>query len=150
MVPVEWNGQSGMIDIGIAPLILEIWKAGIYTGNSCEENRPGWVWIQFLHTSGAEDFMSIFGRYEEGIETFYNRIRGVWCHIDGEIPDKWEYDALPFDLAVVKWEEDGYIRESCNVPSQFMFSLSVRFPRSDLPVVLARMREFNSANAVSD
>ena len=58
-VAVDHNGITKMIDEGIAPLIEEIWKAGIWTANSCEENRPGWMWIEFLRTMDAVKFLNI-------------------------------------------------------------------------------------------
>ena len=74
MIPVHYGRFSALIDEGIAPLIRELWKARIVTLMSCEENRPGWMWIEFVHAGAAEHFVSIVARYETGIESLYNRI----------------------------------------------------------------------------
>lgn len=145
MVPVEWKGGAVPIDAGIAPLIQELWKAGLFTMNSCEENRPGWMWIEFLDVNAAEGFLDIVARYEDHMDSLYNRIRQAWSPTEGELQGEWEYDAHPSDWAVEETEvEDGYIEECCDGPSQFTFSLSIRFPRSDFPVLLERMREYNN------
>jgi hypothetical protein len=48
------------IDIKIAPLIKEIWKAGISTVNSCENNVPeNYFWIQFRSSSDLEKFLIV-------------------------------------------------------------------------------------------
>jgi hypothetical protein len=38
-VSVKWDGFEARIDKNIAPLIKELWKADIFTYNSCEENQ---------------------------------------------------------------------------------------------------------------
>jgi hypothetical protein len=143
MVVVEYRGLSAWIDEGIAPLIRELWRAGIDTVMSCEENRPGWMWIEFAHATGAEEFLSIVARYETGIDTLYNRIRHGWDPGEGDLLGQWEYDALPTDLAVTETEKDGYIEESCSGRSRFLFTFSVRFPATDYPTLLARMTKHN-------
>jgi hypothetical protein len=58
MIKVNFNCRKVRIDEGIAPLIAELWKAGIKTTMSCEENRPGVMWILFPHTWFAELFLT--------------------------------------------------------------------------------------------
>ena len=142
-VLVRWKDQSAYIDKRIAPLILELWKAEIATVNSCEENRPGWMWIEFLYVTDAERFLNIVARYEHGIRSFYNRIRQAWEFGDRPLTDAWEYDVYPFDLSVEETEVDGAISESSSGPSDFVFSMCVRFPRSDYHKLLYRMRRYN-------
>lgn len=141
---VRWEDEEAWIDEELAPLILELWKAGIGTVNSCQENRPGWVWIEFYDTSHAVAFINIVARYEEGIQTFYNRIRQAWVPREGELEEAWEYSVHPIDMAVYDISvDDRYIEESCSGPSAFIFSLSIRFPRPDLPLILKRVRQHN-------
>lgn len=56
MVVVKYNDEEAYVDEGIAPLIEELWKAGIHTVMSCDENRPGWMWIEFRSSEYAEKF----------------------------------------------------------------------------------------------
>ncbi len=44
------------IDLLIAPLILRLWKNGIRTDSSCEENEPGIIWIGFPDHKDAKQF----------------------------------------------------------------------------------------------
>lgn len=54
-VRVKWEEQEADIDEKIAPLILSIWKCGIYTLFSCQDygetmpdaNKMGWVELTF-------------------------------------------------------------------------------------------------------
>ena len=141
---VRWEDEEAWIDEEIAPLIRELWKAGFTTLNSCQENRPGWVWIQFLHASDAETFLNIVARYEKGVHTFYNRIRQEWTTIAGELEGEWEYDVHPMDMAVEEMlVGDDCIKESCTGPSDFIFTFSIRFPKTDLPLILRRVRRHN-------
>jgi len=85
---------------------------------------------------------------EEGVDTLYNRIRQAWTHYHGTIPGAWEYDAYPTDCSVDQlFLEDGSIDETCTGSSEFIFSLSIRFPKRDYPVLLARMKEHNAAGS---
>ena len=49
------------IDIKIAPLIFELWEAGIKTNNSCQEDirHDGYAWISFNSGKDFEKFVSI-------------------------------------------------------------------------------------------
>jgi hypothetical protein len=42
------------VDEGLAPLLKEIWDFGIRTCNSCQENKPGTMWIEFLTSEDVE------------------------------------------------------------------------------------------------
>ena len=144
-VLVKWDGFEAWVDRGIAPLIEEIWKAGIFTLLSCEENRPGIMWIEFASAIEAEAFLNIVARYEEDIDSLYNRIRQGWSHIDGEIQGAWEYAINPLDYSVEqRILDDDSIEESCSGPSEFIFSMGIRFPKEDYPTILQRMKEHNS------
>jgi hypothetical protein len=142
-VLVKWDGYEARVDEGIAPLIKEIWKAGIFTLLSCEENRPGIMWIEFASAIEAKAFLNIVARYEEDINSLYNRIRQGWSRIDGVIPGAWEYAINPFDYSMEqRILDDDSIEESCSGPSEFIFSMGIRFLKADYPILLDRMREF--------
>jgi hypothetical protein len=132
------------VDAGLAPLILEIWKAGIPTTMSCEENLPGWAWIDFLTAEDAEHFLSSVARYDANVYSLYNRIAQAWDPPTGAVEGCWEYTLTVNDMAVSQVEiEDGVIEESCNGSSVFFISVSIRFPRSDLPTLLRNMTDYN-------
>ena len=143
-VHIRYGDFEADVDVGIVPLILEIWKAGIETMMSCEDNRGGWVWIAFPVAECAEHFLNCVARYEEDIYSLYNRIRHAWTPPTPTLDGWWEYDLMVDDMAVT-WEEleDGTIEESCTDPSDFSLSVSIRFPRSDLSVVMKNLAEYN-------
>jgi hypothetical protein len=145
-VLVKENGFEARIDKNIAPLIRELWRADIFTFNCCEENRPGIMWIQFASVFEAEMFLNIVARYEEGVDNLYNRIRQEWSREDGIIPGAWVYDVYPTDFSVEqRFLRCGCIEERSTGPCEFSFSMSIRFPKGDYPVLLERMLEYNAS-----
>jgi hypothetical protein len=133
------------IDCEIAPLILELWKAGIQTANSCEDNVPrGFVWIQFLTVPDAERFLDVVGHYDddgqESVPSRYRRILG-----EGEWPDDWIYSTGLEDWSVeCEVDGDDTIRETrTQAFPAFRFWMSVRFPRADLPWVVDKLKTYN-------
>jgi hypothetical protein len=124
-------------------LIREVWRAGIGTLNSCQENRPGIIWIQFASADAAAAFLDIVTEYEEEADSLYNRITGRWDVPEHSAP-AWEYHALPEDLGLVEmFTDDDEIDQWHEGEVEFLFTMSVRFPRSDFPAVLARMVRHN-------
>lgn len=141
---VEWGGHSAEIDRAIAPLILEIWKAGIRTANSCEDNVPrGFIWIQFPTAQDAERFLSIIGEYEdeEPAPSRYRRMMG-----EGEWPDEWRYAVGLEDWAVDhEADADGWIVEkrTQDRPTLRLW-VSIRFPSADCEWVTQRITDYNA------
>jgi hypothetical protein len=54
---VAWQGREAEVDEELAPLILALWKAGIDTLLSCQENRPGVAWICFPTARDAKNLL---------------------------------------------------------------------------------------------
>ena len=111
---VKVDGQQALIDRGIAPLIEELWKADIDTYNSCEENQPGIMWIQFATVRDGERFLNIVTRYAEGSECLYNRITQYWSSDEATEERFWDYHALPsdFHLDEVFDDDEGTVEVS--------------------------------------
>jgi hypothetical protein len=140
-VRVRFGERSALVDVELAPLIEALWKRGIGTILSCQENRPGWVWIAFETVADAEAFLNLVTQYEEDCDSLYNRIRHGWDRNNRPVEGFWEYNVHPSDLSVEQWENsDGCLDEKPTGPVEFCFSLSVRFPVSDLQTVLNRVR----------
>lgn len=144
-VKVQVGEMQADIDEEIAPLIRELWKAGIDTFNSCQENRPGIVWVQFATADDAARFLNVVTEYDEEPDGLYARVTGRWDGCEHSAPP-WEYDALPEDLGLVETFLDDEIDEWHEGEVEFRFTMSVRFPRSDFPAVLARMSRYNQAS----
>lgn len=143
---IKVGDMEADVDHGIAPLIMEIWKAGIATVMSCEENQPGIIWIQFLEVEDAVTFLNIVAPYEETWESIYNRARLGWEPSDKKLLlPFWTYDVSPEDLSLQEeCNDNGDVtgESHCGQPC-FVFSLSIRFPQEDYALVLNRITEHN-------
>lgn len=142
-IKVRVNGTEADIDVMIAPLIEEVWKAGIATGLSCQDNPPGWVWLWFPTVVDCEQFLNVVADFDEDPNSLYNRIRQAWT---SDHEDKfWRYD-LSFDDLSVEENEDG--TEVCTASPDFVGGVSVRFPHEDLPEVLEMLRSSNKSEVM--
>lgn len=117
------------VDEGIALLLKDIWDCGIITCNSCQENRPGIIWIEFLAVEDAEAFLT---RVVSGLDPInspeadnwlYSRITGA----DGG----WQYTAHPHDVREYIDEERGTIELCASQSCAIALSISIRFPVGD-------------------
>lgn len=143
---VKWGHREAEIDEGIADLILEIWKAGIGTCNSCEDNVPkGYVWIEFIDASSAERFLDIVvNRYSDSWSSLYQRVYDPWSDFGDIRPKGWHFRVLPFDFSTEdRFVDEDTIETVSLGPPSMSFTLSVRFPRTDLATVLRRMVKYN-------
>jgi hypothetical protein len=113
---VKWKDMSADIDCKIAPLILNLWKLGFYTTNSCEENQPGIIWIEFINVAQGKVFLNLIARASKNL---YENITGFWDH-----EDNWQYD-----VNVDDWRFDVSSQPKID------FLLSVRFPIKHLKEV---------------
>jgi hypothetical protein len=133
---IEYEGFSAEVDKAIAPLILDLWRAGCDTLNSCQDNRGEGgevqrVWIHFVTVADAERFMGIAaGEPSDEVESLYSRIVGEadahdWYEFRRN--RAWSYDAHP-----EPWTDD-------NGRDRITLSVSIRFPFSDYQAVLDRV-----------
>ena len=99
-VRVKYRGKFIKVDEGIAPLLKAIWKLGIETTLSCQENRDGIAWIEFATAEDAKAFIDIVShRHDSDPHSLYNRIAGEWCDDDAKEPPLfWEFSTSPHDL----------------------------------------------------
>ncbi|MDQ1261354.1 MAG: hypothetical protein QG575_535 [Euryarchaeota archaeon] len=126
------NPASNMIievDEGIAPLLQIIWNCGIITTNSCQENKPGIIWIEFLAAEDAEAFLT---RVVSGLDPINNPKADNWLYsrIMGA-NGSWQYTAHPHDAREYIDEEDGCIGLNANQSCSIALSISIRFPMDD-------------------
>ena len=130
------------VDEGIAPLLLALWDAGIMTCNSCQENEPGIVWIEFYSIEDVEKLLSLITSslgdeiesHPEADDWFCYRILGQ----SGEKLDPWRFDAHP-NLCTSDPDEDDIYPEG---PHRIELSISVRFPVADYPKVLGLLDDY--------
>src|SRR5262245_5213812 len=64
-------GNSVSIDVALAPLIRELWRLKIWTGQCCQEVSPGMAYIEFPGTGEAMEFLDIAQRnYKAELQTW--------------------------------------------------------------------------------
>jgi hypothetical protein len=148
-VRVKHGPLEADVDVEIAPLIKELWRAGVDTVMSCQDNTAGRVWIQFFSSQSLERFLNIVGEYEEGEGSLYDRIQSADDCTTRPDRGGWWYSLCPSDVACD--EEDDHDEEAGAdewLEPQFAACLSVRFPRADLPTVLQRLKQFNRMSTI--
>jgi hypothetical protein len=134
------------VDMKIAPLLQAIWSAGIRTCNSCEENSPGIMWIEFFSLADIELFLKIIVQslgnqihdHPEAYDWFCYRILGY----NGDNLNPWHYDAHP--NVVPKRYNHKEIYPKNSLPLDIEISISVRFPHEDLPNVLNIIKSYRA------
>jgi hypothetical protein len=117
------------VDERIAPLLEAIWNCGIITCNSCQENKPGIIWIEFLAAEDAEAFLT---RIVSGLDPINRPEADNWLYsrITGS-NDGWQYTAHPHDIREYIDQECGTLELNASQPCGFTLSISIRFPVSD-------------------
>jgi len=141
-VYVRVGDQEAEIDAAIAPLIREMWEAGIETVMSCQEDGNGLVWIEFPSEEDLANFLDMVADYDPDPNALYNRIVHDFT---GAIDPEWIIEVSPVDFGA-EWltdDDDNTVDISHSGTTDLGFWYSVRFPPSDLPVVLKRVRRYN-------
>lgn len=146
-VLVQHDSIGFEVDEGIAPLIQKLLRLNIKTLNSCEDNIPsGWIWIEFLSAYQAERFLGIVAKYSGETKSLYNRIRQGWSLDDGknnwDENNFWKYSAHPNDYGIESTVEEDCVVETFTGSHLFKLSISIRFPRTDLPEVLENLDNY--------
>ena len=123
------------IDEDLAPLIREIWKAGIETLMSCQETEPGIAWIEFDSIPELLRFLDLITTYEPGVDTLYNRIHH---QLTGPMSaPTWEYQLNLMDMFEGQ-EEQLIDQRAC-----FDATVGVYFPQTDIPRLVDCLESFN-------
>lgn len=118
------------IDIKIAPLISEIWKTGIITYNSCENNIPAnYVWIEFADYEHAKKFIDY-------ISYDLSRTAPMYYRMMGEDEPRWIFGMLPHELN----DDPDYKHDNAYI----VYTISIRFPQCDLEEVYERFKSWNA------
>jgi hypothetical protein len=117
------------VDERIAQLLEAIWNCGIITCNSCQENKPGIIWIEFLAAEDAEAFLT---RVVSGLDPINSPEADNWLYfrIKG-LDGGWQYAAHPHDVREYIDEECGTVELNASQSCGFTLSISIRFPVSD-------------------
>lgn len=119
-VSMDYNGDSIDIDEDIAELIGLIWKSGIATYMSCQDNVPkGYIWIMFATAEDMRKFYSVVFDDMTGGEVYKRAFAGM-VRKNGN------------------WLKDIYLKEE---DGEMIMRCSVRFPIGDYEFVMGRLRD---------
>ena len=141
-VIIRWNDREASVDKGLACLILELWKAGINTVQSCEDGLNNLTWIQFATSRDAEKFVDIAWGHVPSDDTRAacapEALKLVWG---------WQFSGYPFTrkFPLSFLRESGYA-DAANDALRTILMISVRFPREHLASVQNRLLWWNSEN----
>jgi transposase len=114
------------------------------TCNSCEENEPGVMWIEFYSIADVEKFLTILiktlgekiHRNPEANDWFCYRMLGL----GGEELSVWRYDAFPNIQPSRINQRCVYSKKTSRYSVEF--SVSIRFPRADYAKILDLLNNY--------
>ena len=139
-VTVYYPGEQEFIQVdeGIAPILQSLWDAKIRTCNSCQENEPGIIWIEFYSMKDVERLLTVMIRslgdriqkHPEVNDWFCYRILGH----EGEKLTPWHFDAYP-NLSPTRPNQRSIYPKRI-FDSKIELSVSTRFPCEDKQMVL--------------
>ena len=96
MVVVAVGHREAEIDEALAPLMQEIWRAGIATTMSCQKAIPGFSWIEFESTTDLARFMDIVVAFDPDADTMYDRAVST---LSVPMPEGcWDYTLTPREI----------------------------------------------------
>lgn len=132
---VHPSGDLIDVDEDLVPLLNGMWRRGIVTTNSCQD-EDGRIWVEFASQRDVESFLlTLFRNDEDGedIDSFRNRVFGTWRPPDTEEED----------VANVRWwwwwDVDVMDMNRGEGPVRVELYHSVRFPIADLDEVARRL-----------
>lgn len=133
-VTIHHDDQFGDVDENLAPLLFALWHLGILTMRSCQEIEPGVAYIQFADVSQVERFFNAIATVANA-ETD----RLLWQRIvpREKVDGAWRYALHPLDNST--WLEDVQAKRTPSRPARLSFTVSVRFPASDVPQLLIKL-----------
>lgn len=147
-VKIHHGKYRASVDKGLAPLILELWKAGWETLQSCQRHTTGRVWVEFARAWHLEAFLNVVAPYDSAPGSLWRRAKawgfgqfGAASEPIGARGEQEEKGAWSYHVSMT----DGSYCEATGdrLPGgpRFMLSINVLFPRRDLATVLARLHE---------
>lgn len=118
------------IDKDISDLISLLWGIGLMTHNSCQENKPGIIWIEFPFID-AERFINIICNEHE--DSIYQDV------IMSDSKTDWQYEVCIDDFSERINENDEI---EVVGPPDLVINLSIIFPKKDYDEILSRVKKW--------
>ena len=138
-VSIIYKDEQIEVDEMIAPLITEVWKAGIGTWMSCQEVDKGIAWVEFESVDDLLKLVNIVISYDVDVNSPYNRIEWDRNLLGMTLPD-WEFRFSVMDILADDAERI--------VGGEVLFEATVGayFPHEDIELMVSKLREFNKRN----
>lgn len=136
-VLIKYARRSAEVDEGIAHLILQLWKHGIHTMMSCENNVPNnYIWINFSTPGDASKFLDLVATFSDEPNSIYSIMTS-----HSEEPGHWKYDIHTMDIGIesIIDEETNTCEDKVIGPHKFFFDVSIRFPKEDLDFIMKKL-----------
>lgn len=139
---VAVGDQQAEIDVELAPLIEQMWRAGISTMMCCQETASGLAWIEFDSIDDLMRFLNLVIWYEPEPESLYARVN--WQRTGGDQPGCWEFQFNLIDVLEDQQEQtdDGF--------ADFIPTIGVYFPKYDIQELCERIEEFTDDEKVAN
>jgi hypothetical protein len=145
-VPIAWEGRYAEVDEDLAPLILSLWKVGIDTSNSCQENLHDFAWVEFPTMVDAMKFVDLVAVFPDEGEVYT-----LSDHLFVGDASLWELSLGSFTgcggdrhrqygVNVHNRGVEEEVVRTCVGPSDFEFPVPIHFRREDLPLILERLQ----------
>jgi len=138
-----FNNMYIPIDTMIAPLIVEIWKAGWKTDLSCQDNYPkGYIWIDFRYSHHLEKFLNVILKGEmEDISVADN------CFSFEYVPNSWKFKFHNYPHFASHTHEESSFDSDASIEAEpikrVSTSVALRFPQTDLSFVYDKLVKHN-------
>jgi threonine dehydrogenase-like Zn-dependent dehydrogenase len=145
-VLVTHGAREAWVDEGIADLVLEMWRAGVDTVESCQGSPEGYAWIAFPSSADLAMFVALAAEYDTQASSLYNRIVGArypqprWPRRRLRLVDRWQYSVRLIDRAVEWRHVEGGIQETASGPPDIAVVVSAHLPFSDVAELVRRLR----------
>jgi hypothetical protein len=140
------------IDEGMVELLTLMWEMGLLTSLSCQENKPGVMWVSMPSEDASWFMTALSSKRDDDLasdsSSLYKRMMGL----EGE--DNWDFQVRPQDVAEsylfdqegFDADEDGFEDDFVTVAregiSKIYFDINIRFPITEYPIILQRLKEY--------
>jgi transcriptional regulator with XRE-family HTH domain len=149
-VPVRVGRLSGKIDEGIAPLIEQLWRAGIPTRGCSQQAMRGLVYIGFPHVDHLCRFVNVVASYKDESQEAEVYWRIIGAPMGNMLIPSWHFELGADGDTAVETAIAGPSTWQDPPPCQVRFPASVYLPPHDLPAILERLKRHNSVAADPD
>ena len=141
-VRVQYGDLEADIDVKMAPLILECWKAGVRTSYCCQSNPCNWAYISFETSYDFRKFVDLIIKFDSARKSLYCRVIGL------AKAHNWIYNFNVVDYNCDRWydKEAGVAhldQLDADKGIETDISSCVRFYKTDLPILTEAMTRYN-------